>query len=224
MCGYDHFRLLRLLAVLIAGIGLAILELGISCADEPVSTYARKSPAVADSVIVFVHGLREDGKTTWTNANTNAYWPELLTHDHTFDNSDILVYSYPTGLWATLSIDEIADNMRLMLDESDVPKYSKIIFLSHSMGGVVTRAYLLKYRDVAARTAFAYFFATPTTGSQVASIAALEYNSAQIEDLKPMEAESYLANLMRQWQAAQFNFPSYCAYEKKPTLRRNVGG
>jgi hypothetical protein len=117
----DLFRLLRPLAILIASIVLAAMGLGISFADEPISTYVRKSPAGADSVIVFVHGLREDGKTTWTNTYTNAYWPALLTHDHTFDNSDIFVYSYPTGLWATLSIDELADNMRLMLDGVTTP-------------------------------------------------------------------------------------------------------
>ena len=57
------------LAILIAGVGLAVLALTLSLADEPISKYERKSLAGADSVIVFVHGLREDGKTTWTNAN-----------------------------------------------------------------------------------------------------------------------------------------------------------
>jgi len=36
----------------------------------------------------------------------------MLTTDHTFDGADIFVYSYPTGFWATLSIDELAENMR----------------------------------------------------------------------------------------------------------------
>jgi pimeloyl-ACP methyl ester carboxylesterase len=214
MCGSDHFRLLRPLAILIAGIVLSALALATSLADEPTSKYVR-GPATADSVIVFVHGITGDGITSWTNKN--VYWPELLTHDHTFDGSDIFVYSYPTGLWARLSIDELADNMRSVLDVKGVSKYSKIIFLSHSMRGVLTRAYLLRYKDVADKTAFAYFFATPTTGSEAASIAALEFNSAQMEELKSMEAEAYLANLMRQWLDAHFNFPSYCAYEKKPT-------
>ena len=65
----DHFRLLRPLAVLIAGVGLAVLALTLSLADEPISKYERKSPAGADSVIVFVHGIRGDGITSWTNKN-----------------------------------------------------------------------------------------------------------------------------------------------------------
>jgi pimeloyl-ACP methyl ester carboxylesterase len=213
----NHFRVLHPIAVVIATIVLTAMGLGISFADEPRSTYSRKSPAGADSVIVFVHGLREDGKTGWTNTTTNAYWPELLKHDRSFDASDIFVYSYPTGLVATLSIDELADNMRATLNANGVPKYSKIIFLSHSMGGIVTRAYLLKYRDIAERTVFAYFFSTPTTGSQVASVARWAFKNPQIDDLRLMGAEDYLANLARAWGAANFSFPSYCAYEKKPT-------
>jgi hypothetical protein len=85
------------------------------------------------------------------------------------------------------------------------------------MGGVVTRAYLLKYRDIAEKTAFAYFSSTPTTGSQAASIARLAFNSPQIEELKLMGAKDYLANLMTSWVAAHFSFASYCAYENKPT-------
>jgi pimeloyl-ACP methyl ester carboxylesterase len=117
---------------------------------------------------VFVHGIGGDGITSWTNKN--SYWPELLTHDPSFGGSDIFVYSYPTGLWATMSIDELADNMKAVLIAKGVTNYQKIIFLSHSMGGIVTRDYLLKNRDIAQRTAFAYFFSTPTTGNEEASI------------------------------------------------------
>jgi hypothetical protein len=108
--------------------------------------------------------------------------------------------------------------MRAVLDANGVKNYSKMIFLSHSMGGVVTRAYLLQNRDIADRTAFAYFFSTPTTGSQAASIAQWAFSSPQIAELKSMKAEDYLADVVRQWRAAEFTFPSYCAYEKRPTF------
>jgi pimeloyl-ACP methyl ester carboxylesterase len=134
MCKSGPFKLLRPTAVLIASIVLSALALATSLADEPTSKYVR-GPAAADSVIVFVHGIMEDGITTWTNKNKNVYWPELLTHDHSFDSSDIFVYSYPTGFGATLSIDALAENMRAVLNANGIPKYSKIIFLSHSMGG-----------------------------------------------------------------------------------------
>jgi hypothetical protein len=81
---------------------------------------------------------------------------------------------------------------------------------------------LLKNRDIAARTAFAYFYSTPTAGSQVASLATLISRNPQFQKMKPMNAEDYLADLLRQWLAADFKIPCYCAYEKRPTYTLSV--
>jgi pimeloyl-ACP methyl ester carboxylesterase len=185
-------------------------------ADEPLSKYVRQSSG-ASTVIVFVHGFMGDGVSTWTSDETGAYWPAMLTHDPTFDGVDIFVYSYDTGFNSPLAIDELAENMRLVLVANGVSNYNKIVFLSHSMGGLVTRAYLLKDRHVAAHTLFAYFFSTPTTGSQIASILHLLVGTSQVNELKTMTDEAYLAGQLRDWLAAGFKFPSYCAYEKKVT-------
>jgi triacylglycerol esterase/lipase EstA (alpha/beta hydrolase family) len=141
----------------------------VASAQEIRSKFVRQNVG-ADTVIVFVHGMMGDGVSTWTNPKTNAYWPEMLTKDPAFDGSDVYVYSYGSGFWATMSIDELAENMRADLSAHGVSNYKKIIFLSHSMGGLITRAYLLKNKDTAARTLFTYFFSTPTTGSQIASL------------------------------------------------------
>jgi len=188
----------------------------VTVAEDITSRYVRQS-AGADTVIVFVHGIMGDVVSTWTSTNSNAYWPTLLAKDPAFDGADIYVHSYSTGFWATLSIDELAENMRADFVANGVSDYKKIIFISHSMGGLVTRAYLLKNKDVAARTLFAYFFSTPTTGAQIASLLQYISSSPQIAKMKPMNAEEYLADLYRQWLAARFQFPSYCAYEKRPT-------
>jgi hypothetical protein len=86
------------------------------------------------------------------------------------------------------------------------------------MGGLVTRAYILKYqRRIAERTAFIYFFSTPTTGSEVASLAKLISRNPHLGDMKAMTAGAYLGNLQRQWLDADLSIPSYCAYERRPT-------
>jgi hypothetical protein len=51
----------------------------------------------------------------------------------------------------------------------------------------------------------------------VASVARFIAHSPQIEELKSMEADDSLANVVRNWLAANFNFPSYCAYENRPS-------
>jgi pimeloyl-ACP methyl ester carboxylesterase len=191
--------------------GIASTALG----ADSTSHYVRQANN-SNIAIVFVHGVLSDGLSAWTS-RSGGYWPSMLTSDPAFNRADIFIYSYPTTLWAKMSIDELAENMRLELAGNGVARYQKLMFLAHSMGGLVTRAYLLKNRDVANRTAFAYFFSTPTTGSQVASLATLLSGNSQFVKMMSMNADDYLADLQRQWLAAEFKFPSYCAYEKQNT-------
>ena len=72
------------------------------------------------------------------------------------------------GVYSCRSIDELAENLRLILDSEGIRSGPELIFVVHSMGGLVTRALLTKYRDIAQRVKLIYFFATPTTGSEQA--------------------------------------------------------
>jgi hypothetical protein len=196
------------IAIFISGVSMAR-------AEEPVSKFIRRTDE-ANIVIVFVHGILGDGRTTWTGAN-GKYWPDMIANDPAFKDADIFVFSYSTGLLATMSIDELAENMRLVLGANGVTRYQKIAFLSHSMGGLVTRAFLLKNRNVANKTMLAYFYSTPTTGSQVASVVNAFFGNPQSSKMTVMKSGDYLGDLFRNWLNAGFSFPSYCAYEKRPT-------
>jgi hypothetical protein len=90
------------------------------------------------------------------------------------------------------------------------------------MGGLITRAYLLKNRDVAKRTKLIYFFSTPTSGSETASLARRISSNPQFRGMQPMKPADYVANLLRNWLAADFPIPSYCAYEKRRTYGLDV--
>jgi pimeloyl-ACP methyl ester carboxylesterase len=199
-----------LMAVLVAVLGVMV---GIGSAVGGDSRYIRKVES-ASQVIVFMHGVLGNSTSSWTNGA--SYWPELLTKDPAFDGSSIYVYEYPSNLIQdTFSIDEIAENMRLQFEADGVSAHREIVFLAHSMGGLVTRAYLLKYRGVAGRVRMIYFFSTPTTGSEIADLAKLISKNPQFGKMKPMQSADYLADLQRTWLAADFPFPSYCAYEKQ---------
>jgi len=74
-----------------------------------------------NGVIVFVHGVMGDSTDTWTNPVTKAYWPDLLARDPVFNGFNIYVYGYPSPLVGrSYTIDELADNMRLVLNQADV--------------------------------------------------------------------------------------------------------
>lgn len=192
-----------------------------SAKEDNVARYERQS-AQANGVIVFVHGVFGDGTSTWTNAN-GKYWPHLLTEDSIFDGYDIYVFEFPSPfLDKSYSIDELADYMRLMLNDDKVLDYRELIFLTHSMGGLITRAFITKYQGVAPKVKLIYFFSTPTTGSQIARLGSLFSKNPQLGKMLPMESEDYLANLQRQWLAAGFDIPSYCAYEKLDTFGQMI--
>jgi hypothetical protein len=59
--------------------------------------------------------------------------------------------------------------MRLVLTTDGVLRYNELTFFSHSMGGLVTRAFIIKYRDVVPKIRRQDFFATPTAGSPTSS-------------------------------------------------------
>jgi pimeloyl-ACP methyl ester carboxylesterase len=174
-------------------------------------------------VIVFVHGLMGDSRNTWSSGN--AYWPEMLTHDHRFDGQDIYVYHYASPPFhQAFSIDQLVENMRLLLRTDGVLSYDEITFVSHSMGGIVTRAFILRNRDeVARKIRLLYFFATPTTGNSFAQVAKLFSDNPQFKALLSMnDPNSFLASQQSEWVDAKLSLRSYCGYETQGVHGRIV--
>jgi pimeloyl-ACP methyl ester carboxylesterase len=187
------------------------------------SSYVRNSKHNT-SVIVFVHGILGNSIDTWTNTKSKAYWPDLLKSDSRFDNYNIYVYNYPsTFKKGNFSIDEISEDMRNQLNIDNVNTHNHIIFLAHSMGGLVVRSYLLKYREIAPKIELIYFFATPTTGSPFATLGSIVSKNPQFGNMQSIsDPDSALGPLQTAWLAANFKFPSYCGYETIPVFGNNI--
>jgi hypothetical protein len=87
------------------------------------------------------------------------------------------------------------------------------------MGGVVTRAFILKYQQrVAKKVRFLFFFATPTSGSPYATIAGIVSSTPQFGNIYPMNPDNYLAEQQKNWLAARLGLRSFCAYEVQPLV------
>jgi hypothetical protein len=213
-------RFRKLILLFITLIGVAITAVGTSQADDlPYSKYIRDTHS--DKVIIFVYGFLGDSVSTWTNGQ--SYWPAMITNDPDFNGVDVFVYQYPTSIHTDLTPDQVADDMRVVLKSYDISDRHQLSFVSHSMGGIVTRAYLLKNRDIANKTMMLQFYSTPTDGSSLASIGALaahltNLSTSQIEKLTNDIEKNYLGDQTRACEAAGFNISSYCAYEELPTF------
>mgnify|MGYP002083479794 CR=1 FL=1 len=112
--------------------------------------YVVKRQSGTNRVLVLVHGLTGNGKSSWTSTN-GTYWPDLMRDDPVFREFDIYVYQYETRLFGNcLPITDIANNMRVHLKNDDVlAGHEQVVFMAHSMGGLVVRQFLLRNREEA---------------------------------------------------------------------------
>lgn len=176
----------------------------------------RKGEAYKERVVVFVHGIFGDADSTWRSSPT-VYWPQLLTTDDAFQDSDVYVASYASPPFGnTMSLDEVVTNLNNRLVSDEVfSKHREIVFVCHSLGGLVVQRLLLTFRGYAQKVSFIYFFSTPETGAQIANVARIFSSDPLLKALLPGDDNDYLLNLENEWKAAAFHVHRFCAYEKK---------
>jgi pimeloyl-ACP methyl ester carboxylesterase len=169
-------------------------------------------------VIVFVHGIYGSAATTWKCPQSNATWPQLMARDDTFKNSDIYVADYPTPtIGNMMTIDEEVGNIMNRLTDAKVFDHDEVVFLVHSLGGLITQRLLLTHRELIARVKFIYFFSTPEEGAQIARIGHSLNNDPLLKQMLHGDENTYLESIETDWIAAAVNIPRYCAFERRPT-------
>jgi hypothetical protein len=90
-------------------------------------------------VVVFVHGILSSGDFAWGEPS----WPELLKQETEFSSIGIYIFTYRTSLGSrTYSIVDVANTLRERLRQEKLLDTRKIVFVCHSMGGIVVRRFL----------------------------------------------------------------------------------
>jgi hypothetical protein len=166
---------------------------------------------------VFVHGIFGSSTTTWS-CSSSTTWPKLLKTDDAFQNSDIYVAGYDTPYHGnTMTIDEIVSNLKNRLDSDEVfSKHREVVFVAHSLGGLIVQKLLLTYRNLAGKVRFIYFYSTPQTGAQIAQLGNVFSSDPLLKQMLPGDSNDYLLSLENEWREAGFtDIRRYCAYEKK---------
>ena len=153
--------------------------LGLRVIHDPVTA------PVAD--IIFVHGLGGHCYKTWSREhNADYFWPGLwLPKDLKIGQARLLTFGYDSSLTGPKSVLNILGFARSLLFEmrhsrgdsieslriGDAP----IIFVAHSMGGLVVKKAILmaqndnNYRDLAQAMSGIVFLSTPHRGSDLAN-------------------------------------------------------
>jgi len=141
--------------------------------------------------VVLVHGLNGDPKRTWT-AKNDVFWPaQLLPASLKDRHANILVYGYNADVYSRSFNRNTSNNFILQHAQTLVAhltNYRKsegttknpILFVAHSLGGILVKRALLyshdvraahheEYRSIYVSTYGIIFLATPHTGSSMAS-------------------------------------------------------
>ncbi len=105
----------------------------------------------SDTVFVFVHGILSNSRSAWfhqdaSNPRSETYWPELVRTDSRFGNPSIFIGGYYTEvLGGIYDIRAAANDLFDALiapstpDKQSVLQKKNIVFVAHSMGGIVVR-------------------------------------------------------------------------------------
>jgi hypothetical protein len=168
-------------------------------------------------VIVFVHGIFGSAKDTWTCSKGDFYWPKALLSDLAFADSDVYVAAYDTPYFGNrMTIDEVVSNLANRFQSDAVFSHREVVFVAHSLGGLIVQRFLLTHRELAKQVSLIMFYSTPETGAEVARLGHIFSSDPLLKEMFPGEENDYLLNLENEWIAANFTIKRYCAYEKKP--------
>jgi hypothetical protein len=131
--------------------------------------------------VVFVHGIDSDEKSAWSsNGSPEAYWPKWIADEFPSLGFWTIGYAANVSGWTGESM-AIADRGNAILDEMESDGFGDrpIIFIAHSLGGIMVKQLLRgavtlhvsRWEKIATNTLGIIFIATPHAGSGLANFA-----------------------------------------------------
>lgn len=215
------------IVVAIAALGMLMRgwfgsEARIKSDPEETSSYIDSGDHNKPVVVVFVHGVFGDRNGSWLNTRSRSGFPELLATDPVLNHDvDVFVFEYFTPKFSLApSIVDLADQLRGALEDYQVfERHKKVVFLAHSMGGIVVRQYLLGNPDRIPSVPMIYFYATPTNGSDLAALAEIASTNPQLRGMTPIEGNDFLQSIQSNWFNSKMaqSIASYCGIEELST-------
>lgn len=126
-----------------------------------------------NTVFIFVHGVLSDSEGCWRNKTTGAFWPEMVQQD--ILGAGVFLGGYHTNLSAgAYGIRDCAQELFTYLSQPlagrpAVLRYERLIFVCHSLGGIVVRYLLEAWRQAFIQQAVDLILvASPSLGSRYA--------------------------------------------------------
>lgn len=172
------------------------------------------------SLLVFIHGITGDHITTWTK--DAFYFPEELVK--VLPQSDYMSFGYVSNkLFSSPDFDVIINSLQNELIQK-VHEYSEIVFIAHSMGGILAKTFFIQNKaiEITEKVTKLILLGTPNNGNSLASLISSFSKNPQFNYLKSITDNNFLGNLTDQWTQwygkdgnSDYSIQCYCGYENK---------
>lgn len=160
----------------------------------------------AGTSVVFVHGILSSGEACWRHEN-GSYWPDLLKNSPGLEPVGIYIFTYQTSIFSgTYRLSDIVDALKEHMQLDGVLAMERIIFVCHSMGGIVVRMFLVeRAADLIERgiEIGLFLISSPSLGSSYAnwlSPLAQFLGHAQADALRFQQSNAWLNDLDKEFQ------------------------
>jgi pimeloyl-ACP methyl ester carboxylesterase len=181
--------------------------------------------------VVFVHGLNGDARATWQpEGKPGRFWPSWLCEDYADIGVWSIGYEASSFGWkgSTMPLADRAVNALILLESRGIGKEKPVIFITHSLGGLLVKEMLRKATDnsvpegqqLAAYTRGVVFLSTPHSGSDLASFVdflKVLKPSDSVRELKPNEPRLRELNTWYRNNVSHLGIETQVYCERKPT-------
>jgi pimeloyl-ACP methyl ester carboxylesterase len=164
-----------------------------------------KNNETAGPVVVFVHGVLSSSETCWRHAS-GVYWPDIVAKDSDLNCLSVYVFNYQTGFFSgNYRLGDAVDALKEHIKFDKVLQNGKVIFVYHSMGGILVRKYLVERATelIDQNVCIGLFLlASPSLGSDYATWLtplARVFGHSQADALRFSQSNAWLMDLDREF-------------------------
>lgn len=165
------------------------------------TAYWKRNLSEDSPIIIFVHGVMSSASKCWRKTRSGDSWPTIAVHEPEMDDWSVYVAEYHTAINSgRYSISDAAVELWSSLSDERVFNGRPIVFVCHSMGGIVVRRMLLQHQGEISphATTGLLLVASPTNGSYWAAffrVLAKVAKHYQALALQPVESNEWLREL-----------------------------
>ena len=181
-----------------------------------------KNDPKANVALVFVHGIFGDTMGTWTNDKGKTFFDYVRESPQMHGKADMFAFGFTSDMLSggSLSVAEASKKLTQSLQFNGVLDYEKIIFVAHSMGGLVVLHNLIHEMspdELADKVPVVVLLGTPMEGAMIAKVADKIANNSALSDMFGVDKNKFLQQLSDDWKNRADKPTVICGYEKLAT-------